>query len=426
MSNHQIIARAQHADSDDEDVDDSRNASMDDSISSRVTRLSRRQGQLVELQVQTIQHAKGFIEQRVSLAESEARSYAEALNFALTQVQVDQHVLKDHLSVYLQGISETARQHINSVHQDLQSRHATSLQSYDQRVAKLDMETRSNKDALRASEQAIHRIDGNQVRIDVLEQALRQAQATIERQARQIAAHQQFDQRIDRLEEKLLGLSSIEARMLERTDKLIATAQLATATTITRLTGRMDRYDARAERTTARLSPLVQDVKKQLQDTMTREVASLKEYVSETDARLQTSTRTVVDSKGGSLSETLAAQIRDLLALETSVAQIAASRTHDSLPSKVVEHSEQIREIRHKLDTIESEGPLINGALQEKWQEIRVMKAAIEEQCRMYHHMDDALADKTTMIHALKTAQEQHHALLQQLVRASLSTPQPE
>jgi hypothetical protein len=91
--------------------------------------------------VQTIQHAKGFIEERVSLAENEAQLYEEVLSLALTQVQVDLHVLNDHLAIYLHGISDTARQHINSVHNDLQSRHAAPLQSYDQRVLDLGKET---------------------------------------------------------------------------------------------------------------------------------------------------------------------------------------------------------------------------------------------------------------------------------------------
>jgi hypothetical protein len=146
--NNQIVPCARDPRSADEDEED---AATLDTIACNIGLLSKRQAHLADMQVQAIHVAKGYIDDRVNSAEQQARSHAEVLGYALTQVQADHHVLREHLSVYLQAIADSARQQINHVYEDLQSRHVMNLHSYDQRVQEIDRETQATKDAVKAN-----------------------------------------------------------------------------------------------------------------------------------------------------------------------------------------------------------------------------------------------------------------------------------
>jgi hypothetical protein len=243
----QIVPRTQSMEMTEEE---GRETARRENVLSQVSQLVRQHAHLANTQVHAV------IDERVNFAEQEARSYAEVLGQALSQVQVDQHVLKEHLSVYLQAIAETARQQIDGVYQDLQARHSASLQSYDRRVDVLDREVHVTRDTVKLNAQYVQRIDANQSRIDHAEVGLKQAQKIIESQATTLI---KIARRIETLEEQIANSVHLETRIFERVDKMLATSQLATTASITKLSGRMDRYDDRSARTASGLDHLVED-----------------------------------------------------------------------------------------------------------------------------------------------------------------------
>jgi chromosome segregation ATPase len=373
----QIVPRTQSPEVAEEE---GREAARRETVLSQISQLVRQHAQLAHVQVQAVHAAKGYIDERVMGVEQEARSYAEALGQALSQVQVDQHVLKEHLSVYLQAIAETARQQIDGVYQDLQTRHAVSLQSHDRRVDELGREVHATRDAVMLNEQAIQRIDANQSRIDHAEQGLKEAQKNIESQAATLI---KFARRIETLEEQIANSNRLETRIFERVDKMLATSQLATTASITKLSGRMDRYDDRSARTASRLDLLVEDAKKQLKATIETESKELEKRMLSTESRMQsaaTVSRARFDETFASIQATMAAQASEILTIETNVAQLAASRSRDTLAVKVSEHSEQITAINRQLSDKEREILLLDESIAEKNQEIRAVKFAQEQQ----------------------------------------------
>jgi chromosome segregation ATPase len=164
---------------------------------------------------------------------------------------------------------------------------------------------------------------------------------------------------------------------------MLATSQLATTASITKLSGRMDRYDDRSARTASRLDLLVEDAKKQLKATIETESKELEKRMLSTESRMQsaaTVSRARFDETFASIQATMAAQASEILTIETNVAQLAASRSRDTLAVKVSEHSEQITAINRQLSDKEREILLLDESIAEKNQEIRAVKFAQEQQ----------------------------------------------
>jgi hypothetical protein len=411
--NNQIVPCARDPRSADEDEED---AATLDTIACNIGLLSKRQAHLADMQVQAIHVAKGYIDDRVNSAEQQARSHAEVLGYALTQVQADHHVLREHLSVYLQAIADSARQQINHVYEDLQSRHVMNLHSYDQRVQEIDRETQATKDAVKANDQALRRISANQSRIDVVECELKAAQTVIESQASTLV---EYARRIDSLEERITSSNLLETRIFERVEKLLATAQLASASTAARLSGRMDRYDDRTARTTTRLDQLVGDAKKELKRMIEAEAKDMQSGLSNTESRLQAATvsRASFDEALSSMRASVSAQKDELLAVQTHVAQLVSAESRGVVPSVLAEHSDQIAAMKLELEQVERESMMMDESEANQNEAIRNIRATQEQQQTNIQQLLRLVHSPPPVATAIPVACEQHHSLAAKVER---------
>jgi hypothetical protein len=290
-----------------------------------VNALSNKQVQLLQLQVQTAQYSKAYIDERICSAANEARNNAEALGLAVTQVHTDQIVMKEHLGSHLQAVEDFVRRHTENVAQDLGHRQFLAIGAVDRRLDELAATMRSNgeqivsiragqEETLAGLQSVIHQ------RMHGLEASTTQAIQNLEGQVALLKGDKKPDSGGQLV---FPALEEIKKNLQLRLFEASATSSKAVSEAEARMTAWM-----RKELSKLAISGSVQT----LEEKVSAQALSLQERISIHDRTVR------------SLEEKLSAQDRIVRSLEEKLS--AQDRTVRSLEEKISAQDREIAMLR--------------------------------------------------------------------------------